>query len=235
MLHWKCSNTQDEISWKWTNNGRFSVKSTYEHLTSDESGPSYSNIWKSKIPYKINIFLWLLEEDATHTKENMRKMNWVGDPTCRFCEAVETTYHLFFQCPTAQVVWGIIAMCLGADSAPNNIGQFWRWIAICLPNGKNFYTFGLAAICWAIRKAQNKACFEHKLIKHPAEIICHSCALMNFWTGLYRIDQQKQLEDAVKVLLTMVCRILTSNQRTPPAPLRLMPASEENNTQDDDE
>lgn len=52
------------------------------------------------------------------TKDNMLRRKWTGDPICRFCESVETTYHLFFQCPTARVVWGVVAHCLGSTTFP---------------------------------------------------------------------------------------------------------------------
>nr|TKV99100.1 hypothetical protein SEVIR_8G017000v2 [Setaria viridis] len=100
--------------------------------------------------------------------------------------------HLLFQCPVARCVWGIVAQCLGAHDIPSNLAQYWRWIKRCLPGGEGVYAFGLAAICWAIWKARNKACFERKLIKHPAEIITHACALMKSWTGLYKTDFQRR-------------------------------------------
>lgn len=78
----------------------------------------HSEIWKSKVPYKIKISLWLLEQGATLTKENMLKRKWVGDPICRFCDCVETTDHLFFQCATARVVLGIIVCCIDANDIP---------------------------------------------------------------------------------------------------------------------
>lgn len=174
------SDLQDVISWKWTKNGKFSVKSTYEHLTRDDMGESHSKIWNSKVPYKIKIFLWLLAKKATLTKDNMVKRKWAGDPTCRFYDATETVDHLFFQCPTAKVVWGLIAICLGANTVPSNICQFWRWMEINLPGGKHCYTLGLTATCWAIWKTRNKACFEYKLIKHPAEIMYYVCSLLKF-------------------------------------------------------
>ncbi|RCV36900.1 hypothetical protein SETIT_8G018600v2 [Setaria italica] len=67
--------------------------------------------------------------------------------------------HLLFQCPVARCVWGIVAQCLGAHDIPSNLAQYWRWIKRCLPGGEGVYAFGLAAICWAIWKARNKACF----------------------------------------------------------------------------
>lgn len=229
------TNLQDEIFWGWTNNGFFSVKSTYEHLTRSDTGDSYKMIWKAQIPYKIKIFLWLLAKGATLTKDNMRKRKWTGDPTCRFCDAVETTNHLFFQCPTAKVVWGIVATCMGANTVPSNLNQYWNWIKLSIPDGNQFYTFGLAAISWAIWKARNKACFEFKLIKHPAEILCHACALMNFWTGLYKVDLQEQIVEGVKTMLSVACRILANQPRPPPTQLRLLPVPEEEDDQGGDD
>lgn len=211
------------------------MKTTYDQLTRDETDDSYTIIWKAKIPYKIKIFIWLLEQGVVLTKENMIRRKWVGDPSCRFCESTETVDHLFFQCPTAKVVWGIVAQLIGANNIPVNIGQFWRWIELCLPNCKYMHTFGLAAICWAIWKAWNKACFDKKLIKHPAEIICHACAFMNFWRGLHKVDLQAQIAEGLKILLSSACRILLAQPNAPPSPLRLTTVAEEEDQEEGDE
>lgn len=176
-----------------------------------------------------------MEQGATLTKDNMLKRKWVGDPTCRFCVNVETLDHLFFQCPTVRVVWGCVAVCLGTNSIPGNLSQYWRWIKIALPGGENTYSFGLAAVCWAIWKARNKACFEHKLIKHPMEIMFHACSLMKFWAGLFKNELQDQIAEGVHLLLTMAHNILNTQQRASPTPPRLLPASDEDgNTEEED-
>ncbi|KAF8754409.1 hypothetical protein HU200_011491 [Digitaria exilis] len=83
------------------------------------------------------------------------RTKWIGD--------------LFFQCPTAGVVRGILDIFLCYTSVPSYINQFWHWIENCLPHGKQFHTFGRVPVCWKIWKPPNKACFEHKLIKQWAE------------------------------------------------------------------
>lgn len=198
-------------------------------------GDAYSRIWKAKIPYKIKIFLWLLEQGATLTKDNMLKRKWVGDPTCRFCDNVETLDHLFFQCSTVKIIWGCVAACFGTNRIPGNLCQFWKWIKESLPGGEYVHCFGLAAIAWATWKARNKACFEHKLIKHPVEILFHACSLMKFWAGLFKIEVQEQIAEGVQLLLTMAHTILNSQQRSPPTPPRLLPVIEEEGDQDDDD
>ncbi|KAF8732248.1 hypothetical protein HU200_016227 [Digitaria exilis] len=140
---------------------------------------------------------------------------------------------MFFRCPITKVVWGIVAQTIGANDAPGNLNQYWKWIDKYFPNNKQVHSFGLAAICWAIWKARNRACFDKKLIRHPTEIICHACSFMDFWTGLHKVDLQAQLNDGMKILLATACRILVNQQSAPPAPLRLMPVPEEDGQEDE--
>jgi hypothetical protein len=37
------------VHWKWTSS-KFSVKSVYDFLTKEETGPSYTRVWNAKIP-----------------------------------------------------------------------------------------------------------------------------------------------------------------------------------------
>ena len=155
-------NNKDTVVWRWNKSGRFSSKSAYEHLTSAENGQGHKHIWKAKLPYKIKIFIWLLENNAVLTKENLIRRKWAGDPSCYFCSDIETTNHLFFLCPVAKVVWDIVGQCLNATTIPQNIQQYKEWIKESLPGGDLVYTFGFAAICWALWKCRNRACFDKK-------------------------------------------------------------------------
>jgi hypothetical protein len=42
------------------------------------------HVWKAKLPLKIKIFMWLLQQDAILTKKNLSKKNWQGDKSCSF-------------------------------------------------------------------------------------------------------------------------------------------------------
>lgn len=57
VLNQHFTDSPDEISWRWTKNGKFSVKCTYEQLTRHDMGNSHTKIWQVKVPYKIKIFL----------------------------------------------------------------------------------------------------------------------------------------------------------------------------------
>jgi hypothetical protein len=106
----------------------------YENLSRDECGPNNNRIWKAKIPEKIKIFMWLVEQQAIVTKDNMVKRRWQGDPRCVFCGAFETPDHLLFTCPIAKVVWGVVAICFHQRTRPSSCDQFWLWIDNALPS-----------------------------------------------------------------------------------------------------
>uniref|UniRef100_A0A8I6Y7B1 Uncharacterized protein n=1 Tax=Hordeum vulgare subsp. vulgare TaxID=112509 RepID=A0A8I6Y7B1_HORVV len=53
-----------------------------------------------------------------------------------------------------------------------------------LPGFCDVYTVGLAAICWAICLARNRATFEKKWINTPFEIVFTACTFLKYWAGL---------------------------------------------------
>ena len=71
-------NTQDKIIWKWNGNGKFATNSVYDRISRCQPRGCFKHIWKSRLPYKIKIFTWLLENKVVLTRENMvrKKMAW---------------------------------------------------------------------------------------------------------------------------------------------------------------
>ena len=96
VYHYSFEDENDTPEWKWNKNGLFSTKSVYEFLTKEESSNEYKHIWKAKMPYKIKIFMWLVERNAILTKDNLIRRHWIGDPNCYFCMDHETIEHLSF-------------------------------------------------------------------------------------------------------------------------------------------
>ena len=64
-------NSKDIPIWKWNKSKMFSTKSVYEHLTKESSRNQFKHIRKARIPYKIKNFLWLVENNAILTKDNL--------------------------------------------------------------------------------------------------------------------------------------------------------------------
>ena len=90
-----------------------------------------------------------MENKVVLTKDNMKRKNWPGDPSCCFCSQIETVDHLFFQCLVAKVTLGIVGHCLGATEIPQTTLQYRVWINKWLSSGVVVQHFGFAAICWA--------------------------------------------------------------------------------------
>jgi len=70
------SSQKDIVTWKWNSKKAFTTKSVYNQLSSGSESNRFNHIWKSKIPYKIKIFTWLLEKGAVLTKDNMIRRRW---------------------------------------------------------------------------------------------------------------------------------------------------------------
>jgi hypothetical protein len=61
----------------------------------------------------------------------------------------------------------------------------------------------LAGICWAIWKLRNRACFEHKLINNPVELISCSTIFMKYWAGLHGEKDAGDLQAGADGLLRL--------------------------------
>lgn len=150
----------------------------------------------------------MLANGVVLTKDNLLRRNWSGTPECYFCKEDESIDHLFFKCSVGKVVWACVAKCIGADSIPGGLDNCWSWLDIWCPMGKDFHVLGVAAVCWSLWDARNKACFDKKLIRSPIEIVYHARALMRFWAGLYQEVDKKTVEDGVNLMLKVAMKIL---------------------------
>lgn len=191
----------DTVQWKWGGKKTFTVKSMYNSLSNNISGLGKKHIWKSKVPPKIKIFMWFLENNRLLTKDNLIRRKWSGDPSCCFCPHAENIEHLFFTCPIARVIWGTVAKCLDTHHIPNNVESCYRWLRKHLNCDNAVHVILISAICWAIWKARNKMCFDHVLVNSPNEIICHAGALVSSWAGLSKKELQDLLQEGAKMLV----------------------------------
>lgn len=91
---------------------------------------------------------------------------------------------------------------LGTDLCPNNLWQYFSWCYIFLPDGVKFYTFGLAAICWAIWNCRNRATFERKTLKNPFDVVFSACGFLTYWAGLMAGADREAMERGAKMLRT---------------------------------
>jgi hypothetical protein len=91
------SETRDSVQWVLEKSGAFSTSSLYNELTfTGFSNRWLMNVWKTKVPLKIRIFLWKVINDKIQSAEQLKKRNWPGSVACKLCGMLESTSHIFF-------------------------------------------------------------------------------------------------------------------------------------------
>jgi hypothetical protein len=119
LLSINLNDEEDKFVWKLSDSGSFSVKSMYTDIMNGHTVYLKKYIWKLKVPLKIRIFMWFLQQKVILTKDNLSKRNWHGCKKCAFCDHEESINHLFFDCPFARLVWGVV-LCTFNISPPTN-------------------------------------------------------------------------------------------------------------------
>jgi hypothetical protein len=208
----------------------------HNHLCRNVVDRSFRHLWKSKIPLKIKIWLWLIWHNAIATKDNLLERNCLGSASCQYCHENETISHLFFECVAAKIVWSFAATTIGAPDRSENFTQFFWWFPRLIPASRNVQIAGLAAICWTIWKLRNRACFEHKLIKNPSELISFAAVFMNYWACLHSSPDAENIRAGAASMLQLTTGVpapsSTPTEEQPGGILRIADATMEDPVDD---
>jgi hypothetical protein len=65
------------------------------------------------VPLRLHIFLWLLVNNKTLTRDNLVKRKNVDDESCLFCNDKESIQHFFFDCCVAKCMWQVCSDVCG--------------------------------------------------------------------------------------------------------------------------
>jgi hypothetical protein len=113
-------------------------------------------MWKILVLPRLHIFLWLLANNKTLTRDNLAKRRNVDDKSCLFCSEPESVLHLFHECYVPKAVWSccyeVTDIELGGDF--ESVAKF--WLSVKKFNALNVFT---SAVLWAIWKTRNDICF----------------------------------------------------------------------------
>ncbi|WMV25769.1 hypothetical protein MTR67_019154 [Solanum verrucosum] len=86
-------NEVDRLWWNKDNKGMYKVNSAYKFLNKGGQQPPnwpWKQIWKTKTPFKVACFTWLLAREAVLTQENLNKRKFSMCSRCYLCgEEVE--------------------------------------------------------------------------------------------------------------------------------------------------
>jgi hypothetical protein len=120
------SEVEDGWGWRLDQGGEYSVKSTYDlvssllidtRLLTYELELAFKRIWTSMVPTKVSGLVWMVLHDKVPTRENLLRRQVIalnGDHLCVLCgENMETVSHLFLYCRVITRVWNRIFEWLG--------------------------------------------------------------------------------------------------------------------------
>lgn len=162
------------------------VVGNYRGGTKDErTTSSLAKLWKLTAPLKCQAMAWRLLRDQLPTRENLRKRRIINveDMGCCCCNAaVETSKHLFLECPEVSNLWYRIIGWIGARWVqPREIVDQLSNFMSLLGNGKTKRWLGglWIGVVWVVWRWRNKVIHEQQqwdFRKMEEEIKCR------FWS-----------------------------------------------------
>jgi hypothetical protein len=65
-------------------------------------------MWQTKLPLKVENFLWLIYQNKIQIADNLLKKQWKRSKNCKPCNSEETVDHLLFLYPLACFMCSVI-------------------------------------------------------------------------------------------------------------------------------
>jgi hypothetical protein len=158
---------------------------------------------KAKIPLKIKIFLWYLKNGVVLTKDNLVKRRWQGCTLYCFCTEQETIQHLFFDCPMARLMCGIICSTLGITRPMDVRHLLGPWLRSFSKKQRNLVLIGLAARCWALWISRNDLVFRKSQYKFILQVMFRGAFWIRSWSILSKEDGRFILKEGCRLLETV--------------------------------
>lgn len=156
--------------WIWSKevHENFTVKSAYRILLNDKLlsigesssastySPFWKELWKLKIPLKIQVFAWKACKEGLPTTHNLVKRHVNVNNKCCFCsQSLEDVLHALFLCDELQPWWDKYLSSLSA--LPNIFFYLACWLSHHI-NEKDLDKF--FCVAWCIWSRRNHMIFE---------------------------------------------------------------------------
>ncbi|WVZ77096.1 hypothetical protein U9M48_024997, partial [Paspalum notatum var. saurae] len=168
----------DIFIWDLPRNGSFTIRSMYKYLVNSNI-PVPQDIWHTKLPLKIKIFIWYLKKGVLLTKYNLSRRNWHGDKSCAFCGRTETIQNLSFECQYAKFLWR------------------------CGQKHSTLLLLGATGLCWALWLSRNDIVFAKTPPKSFLQVLFRGTHWLRVWAKL------QQNEDKTQVVIQCCQRLET--------------------------
>ncbi|KAI5323746.1 hypothetical protein L3X38_032818 [Prunus dulcis] len=114
----------DELIWRPSPNGKFSIKSAYNLRLQDEHPHPRASLlkrmWSLTLPPKVKLFAWLFIRKRLQVRSHLHKYLPNINPECPLCNNhLFTINHLFFECQFVANIW---RCTLGLVNEPGQAG-----------------------------------------------------------------------------------------------------------------
>jgi hypothetical protein len=163
---------EDEVRWRWTQDGEYSTKSAYLiQFVGVFAKTKISVIWRAKAEPKCRFFAWTLLHKKILTANNLIKRGWTDDTDCRLCgNELETPVHLCKDCPFTKEVWEILKQWLqltviqSVNTAGSLHNHWWRCRRRFQKNERRKVDGIFIYFWWNIWKERNRRQFQQKAL-----------------------------------------------------------------------
>jgi zinc-binding in reverse transcriptase len=141
----------------------------------------YEVMWKSHIPFKIQIFLWLVRKNKIITWVNLQKKGWKGCITCLFCDKEENADHLFVQCPYVNSIWQWLTQYNNFIFVGMTLEDIWLLDAVIPFKNMIVVEMIRSVVMWTIWLEKNRIYFQNKGVRSFKIIGMHILSLVTYW------------------------------------------------------
>ncbi|XP_071681481.1 uncharacterized protein [Lolium perenne] len=177
----------DWVSWSLENSGVFLTMSVYHGMMHGAAITHFKEVWRTRVPPKIKIFMWQLIRGKLPSCEQVAKRMGPSKGHRALCGEIKDCNHIFFTCHMARFMWSGVRELLHCDWNPIGDEEF-----IALAQGlagplRRLVWFTFATLSWSLWNIRNKLTIEGKLM------LIH----MQSWRVLVR-RRDKTLLDVVR-------------------------------------
>jgi hypothetical protein len=109
---------RDKFTWRFSSDGVYSASSAYRlQFAGAVESPFVQLIWKPWATPRCRLFAWLLAQNRLMTADRLLARQWPNGYFCPLCmRNLETTTHLFVECPLSRTIWEKVATLAAAPT-----------------------------------------------------------------------------------------------------------------------